>query len=196
MATNKKKKKSSFGPFLGLVAIGVLGLGALAAYVKFGGASKVPTEVRKVPSLQQSNAAGQKTDGAQKVDLVTPSRDGTELKLGKHSSDVPAGEDARLFALNHFLKESKIMDTSAKAIGIEVKDHVALIDVTPSFNQSVGSFDEEALLKGICATLAQFKEIDRVQFFDEGKAVTSLGNVDLSQPIPVRKASGPDESSN
>lgn len=174
---------------IGLVAVGILGLGALAAYVKYGGADKVPEESRRVRSIQQP---ADKPDPARKesVDLVTPSREGLDLKLGKHQSDVPAGEDARLFALNHFLQQSKIADPKARAVGIQVKDGVALIDVTPEFNQPYGTFDEEAILKGITATLAQFPDIEKVQFFVEGQPVTTLGNVDLTDPLPVRKVSG------
>lgn len=170
---------------IGLMAVGICGLAALAAYVKFGGASTVPDDMRKVPNLQQ--AAGNKDSVKDtKVQLVTPTREGEQLNLGKHESDVPKGEDPRLFALNHFLRESKIVPEDAKAVGIQVKDGIANVDVTPTFNQTYGSLDEEALLKGMCATLAQFKDIDKVQFNVEGKVVSTLGNVDLSEPIPVR----------
>jgi hypothetical protein len=169
-----------------MIAVGILGLGALAAYVKYGGASKVPPEVRRIESAQPP--AAQKEGERESVELVTPTREGTELKLGKHRSDVPEGEDGRIFAINHFLRESKIVPDNARAIGIQVKDGVALVDVSPSFNQTYGSFDEEALLKGICATLAQFKGIEKVQFFVDGKSVETLGNVDLTEPIPVREA--------
>jgi hypothetical protein len=192
MATKKQAKKPGSGPMIGLMAVGICGLAALAAYVKFGGADKVPDEIRKVPNLQQS-AGNKDSANDSKVQLVTPSRDGEDLKLGKHESDVPAGEDPRLFALNHFLRESKIVPDDAKVVGIEVKDGLALVDVSPSFNQTYGTFDEEALLKGIRATLAQFKDIDKVQFFVEGKVVSTLGNVDLSEPIPVRE--NPNEGS-
>lgn len=192
MASKKQKKSGS--PMIALMAVGVLGLGALAAYVKFGGADKVPTEVRRVESLQKKDPPAGKTaheETTQKttVELFTPSRDSEELKFTKHQSDVPEGEDARLFALNHFLRESKIADPKAKVVGIQVKDQVALIDASPEFNQTYGTFDEEAILKGISITLAQFKDIEKVQFFVEGKPVTTLGNVDLSEPISVRTKS-------
>lgn len=188
MASKKRtqKKSRSSGPFVAMIAIGILGLGALAAYVKYSGANKVPVEARRVESTQQS--ASKKDDVPASVELVTPSREGTELKLGRHRSDVPAGEDARIYAINHFLRESKIVPSNARAVGIQVKEGVALVDVSPSFNQTYGSFDEEALLKGLCATLAQFKNIQKVQFFVEGKPVETLGNVDLSEPIPVRES--------
>jgi len=194
MATKSKKKKSSKGPFLGLLVVGILGLGSLAAYVKYGGASKVPYEIRVASHKETPPKTG--TIRESKVQLITPSRDGTDLKLGKHESDVPQGEDPVVFALNHFLKESKIVPDDAKALSVQVKDGVALVDVTPSFNQTYGSLDEEALLKGISATLAQFKDIDKVQFFVEGKVVESLGNVDLTEPLPVRPKAGSSASSN
>jgi len=187
MASKKKKQTGKrVGPFVAMIAIGVLGLGALAAYVKYGDASRVPDEVRRVEPLQQSGS--KKDDAPESVTLVTPSREGTELKLGTHKSDVPKGEDPRIFAMNHFLRESKIVPDNARAVGIQVKDGVALVDVSPSFNQTYGSFDEEALLKGLCATLAQFQGIEKVQFFVDGKVVQTLGNVDLTEPIPVREA--------
>lgn len=187
MATKRKKKKSSKGPILGLIAIGVLGLGSLAAYVKFGGASKVPESV-KVASLKQPSSQGE-SSGKEQVELLSPKREGMDLKLGSHKSDVPAGVDARLYALNHYIRESGIMPKEAKAVGIQVKDRVALVDVTPEFNQTYGSLDEETLLKGLCGSLAQFRDIDKVQFFVEGKTVETLGNVDLTEPIPVRAPS-------
>ncbi len=187
-----KKSKKSGNPMIGLMAVGILGLGALAAYVKFGGADKVPQELRRERSLQKIDPpADQKKDTETttekvSVDLFTPNRDGETLKFSKHHSDVPQGEDARIFALNHFLKASKVADPKAKAVGIQVKDKVALIDVTPQFDQTYGTFDEETMLKGIAATLAQFKEIDKVQFFVEGKVVETFGNVDLTEPLPIR----------
>lgn len=199
MASKKQKKSGS--PMVALMAVGVLGLGALAAYVKFGGADKVPPEVRRVDSLQKKDAPAGKTEPENTtekttVELYTPSRDSEELKFTKHQSDVPEGEDARLFALNHFLRESKIADPKARVVGIQVKDHVALIDASPEFNQTYGTFDEEAILKGISATLAQFKDIEKVQFFVEGKPVTTLGNVDLSEPISVRLKSQSEPGAN
>lgn len=195
MATKKQAKKPGGGPMLGLMIVGICGLGALAAYVKFSGASTVPDDMRKVPNLQQP-ANNKDSSNDSKVQLITPSRNGEDLKLGKHESTVPAGEDPRLFAVNHFLRESKIVPDDAKAVGIDVKDGLANIDVTPSFNQTYGTFDEEALLKGICESLAQFKDIDKVQFNVEGKVVSTLGNVDLSEPIPVRKAPNEESSAN
>lgn len=198
MASKKQKKSGS--PMIALMVVGLLGLGALAAYVKFGGADKVPQEVRRVESLQKRDPAAQKdvtpTEQTVSVDLFTPSRESEELKFSKHQSDVPAGEDPRLFALNHFLQVSKIADPKAKAVGIQVKDGVALIDVSPEFNQTYGTFDEEAMLKGMGTTLAQFKEIERFQFFVEGKPITTLGNVDLSEPIPVHLKSGSADDAN
>jgi len=184
MATKRKQKKSSKGPFLGLLLVGILGLGSLAAYVKYGGASKVPDDVRVASHREHPTKPDSSKED--KVELITPTRNGEDLKLGKHESDVPEGEDPKVFALNHFLKESKIVPGDAKALHIQVKDGVALVDVTPSFNQSYGSLDEEALLKGMAATLAQFKDVDKMQFLVEGKVVESLGNVDLTEPLPVR----------
>lgn len=180
-----KKKKKSNGPIVGLVVVGVVGLASLAAYVKYGGASTVPPEDRR-PATNVSHVDDKK-DG--KVTVITPSREGTDLKLHKQEADVPSGKDPILFAVNHYLKESQIVPDDARALGEQVKDGVALLDMSPSFNQSYGSFDEQALLKGICASLAQFKNVDKVQFFVEGKAIETLGNVDLTQPIPVRGGS-------
>jgi hypothetical protein len=194
MATKRKQKKSSKGPFLGLLLVGIIGLGSLAAYVKYGGASKVPDEIRVASHKDKPVKGG--TIEEVKVDLITPSRNGEDLKLGKHESDVPKGEDPKVFALNHFLRESKIVPDDAKALHVQVKDGVALVDVTPSFNQTYGSLDEEALLKGMAATLAQFKDIDKMQFFVEGKVVESLGNVDLTEPLPVRTKPASEANSN
>lgn len=196
-----KNQKKSGNPMIALMAVGVLGLGALAAYVKFGGADKVPPELKRVESLQKKDVPAGKNEPEPPVEkttveLFTPSRDSEELKFTKHRSDVPEGEDARLFALNHFLQASKIADPKAKVVGIQVKDGVALIDASPEFNQTYGTFDEEAILKGISATLAQFNDIEKVQFFVEGKPVTTLGNVDLTEPISVRTKSGSEAGAN
>ncbi len=191
MATKKTQAKSKGSPFIGLVIVGVLGLGSLAAYVKYGGADKVPVEIRKVPSLQQpANKDEGKTQT--KVELVTPTREGMDLKLGKHESDVPAGEDPRLFAINHFLREAGFVPEEAKAVGIDIRDHVAYVDVTKAFNQTYGTMEEETLLKGLSATLAQFKDIDKVQFLLEGKPIETFGNVDLTEPLSVRPANSSD----
>jgi len=188
MAT--KKKKSSNGPMIGLLAVAVIGLGSLAAYVKFSGANRVPDDERRPDKVSvHTPATHTETKPDSKVTVIKPTREGDDLKLNKSETDVPKGEDPIVFSVNHYLKESKIVPADAKVVGVQVKDGIALLDVSPAFNQTYGSLDEETLLKGICATLAQFKNVDKVQFILEGKPIETLGNVDLTTPIPVRTGS-------
>lgn len=174
---------------VGLLVVAVIGLGSLAAYVKYGGASQVPDGERRPDKVVHAPATHNDTKPESKVTVIKPTREGDDLKLHKSETDVPKGEDPIVFSVNHYLKESQIVPADAKIVGVQVKDRVALLDVSPSFNQTYGAFDEQTLLQGICATLAQFKNIDKVQFLLEGKPIETLGNVDLTTPIPVRTGS-------
>ncbi|MBN9500972.1 MAG: hypothetical protein BGO01_06200 [Armatimonadetes bacterium 55-13] len=184
---SRRKKKSSNGPIIGLLAVAAIGLAGLAGYVRFGGAAQVPDE-QKSPAQRHVKPKSDKGEIREsKVTLISPSREGDDLKLHKSEGTLPEGENAMVYSVNHFLKESQIVPEDAKVVGVQVKDRVALMDVTPSFNQTYGAFDEQTLIQGICASLAQFKEIDKVQFFCEGKVVETLGNVDLTEPISIRE---------
>ncbi len=45
--------------------------------------------------------------------------------------------------------------------------------------------EEGYLIKAIQMALGQFKDIDKFQIIVDGKAVDSLGNIDLSKPVDV-----------
>jgi hypothetical protein len=185
--TKRTKKNSGTKAIWVLLLIGVAGAAALAAYVRLTPAQHVPPEMRAAPHDTVASKVDRRPADQERthVDILTPEVSGTDLHLKTQRQQVPQGENPMTYAVNQFLKNSHIVDDKAKAIGVQVKAGVAYIDFTPSFRQTYGSLDERTLLQGICTTLGQFPNVNKVQFQVDGQPLESLGNVELTDPIDV-----------
>jgi hypothetical protein len=185
--TKRTNKNPGTKAVLALLLVGVAGALALAAYVKFTPASHVPEELKRPAEQAGIVHNDPKPAERQQIHVLTPERNGTDLVLRSNRVEVPKGENAMVYSVNEYLKKANIAPEGARAIGVQVKDHVAYMDFTPSFQQGYSSFEEQALLQGICRTLGQFPEIDEVQFQVDGHPIESLGNVELTKPIKVTR---------
>lgn len=179
--TKRKKKSPSSATVVWLLVLGLAGLGGVAAYVQYGGAKAVP------PELRGSTAAAHRTGKPSHSDpqVVVPSMKDEKLTFQNHQEVVPEGMDPMVFVINKYLTDSKVVPATARALKVELKDGVALIDFTPAFDQTYGSDDERILLTGLRTTMGQFPNVEKIQFFVDGKPVETLGNVELSDPLPV-----------
>lgn len=171
-----------------LVLFAILGIGivgALGAYVKFSGTGIPQSEHR------QEEQPGKKTFDPPKVDVkshqdqevkgFTPHfSDSGDLTFSSKPLEVPPGEDPRVYAVNTYLKETKIAPAEAKLLSIDVHDGVATLSFNKAFFDGYGTDDERALVQGLQKTLGQFKEIQSLDIRNEGEKVESLGNIELS----------------
>ncbi len=185
MAT--RKKPSNSGGWFVLVGIAILG--SAFAYVKYAPQVPARQEASKVVATTQHEAATtttapERTD-TKNVSIKTPYYSGDDLKFTEKTEQVPKNADPIVFAVNRFLEKSHIAPADAKAKTATLHDGLITIDFSPSFETTYGTEDERTMINGLIATLAQFKEIKQFQFTVSGKPLDTLGNVDLSKPLPL-----------
>jgi hypothetical protein len=168
-----------------------LGVGAVAAYV-----AQTPSLHNKfpavAPALTPSPSAPPTTEllpppkAGQTVIVFVPTMSADGITFARQNAPVPDGEDAKLVAINEFLKASQIAAPDAKALSVEMQsDGSAVVTFNSAFDQTYGSFDEKKMLDGLAATMGQFPEVDHMTLFVGGKRLTTLGSADLSAPTPV-----------
>lgn len=162
-----------------LLCVGVFGVGALAAYVKFGGADKVSAEDRGVA------AQGATKHESRSVTVLKPHYNDDQLVFDKTEKASPEGKDPMVFAVNEFLAQSKVAPEAARAQTCAIKDGVATIEFSKEFDRTYGTEDEHTIVEGILRTMGQFPEIQSVQFNVNGQPLETLGNIDLTTPQPV-----------
>jgi hypothetical protein len=184
-----KAKRSNYAGIIALLLVGAAGVYAFGLYVgKTPDAQKVPVTLRRTEEGKPPPPAAEATREDQaSATVLTPKSEGGNLTFESKTESVPTGTDPIVFAVNRYLENSHLVLAGAKALHAEVKEGTANIDFTEAMEKkSLGSSDEAALLQGISKTLSQFPEVKKVQFFISGKPMSSLGNVDLSQPLDIK----------
>lgn len=180
MSKGRTKSKVNVVPW---ILGGVLGLSALAFYVKTSGADKVPTDQSRVAS-EQSRAASA-TDG--KVHVVQPHADGMKVTYSSTEKQAPTDQDPKVFAVNEYLRQIPAVDKQGRVLAISVRDRVAILSMSKEFGLSYGSEDEKLILDGIAETLGKIDGIDSFLLTEDGQKIESLGHADLSDPTPVMR---------
>ena len=72
----------------------------------------------------------------------------------------------------------------AKALGVEVRDHVAVVRYDETVAKGMGSMEEGGFLRALQVGFGQFEDVDAVRVEAGGKPLES-GHVDLGEPLPV-----------
>lgn len=186
MSSNPKR-----GPLMAAFIItGLVGGVLVGSYVlTTPDALRLPEALRKPRTDTDAKPVEANTQGPK---LLVPRNTGAaDLRFDKVDEPIPPGADARVHLINRFLQVTKIANPEARAIGIDVRSGLAVLSLNKAFGESQGSFDERVLVNGILATLGQFPEIDRVQFEVDGQQLETLGNIDLSEPQAVIRATEP-----
>lgn len=176
-----------------LLCLCVVGAGGLAAYVKlFPAAAHVDRMVDKTDVVKQVDAPPtesqtQKPSKASSA-LKIPTLVNGELKLLGTPSDVADGVRPETALVNDTLVSLQI--EGAKALGMEVTRHNAMIDFNPAIQKGYGTIEEGNLIKALQMALGQFPDIKSFQLRIDGKVVDTLGNIDLTTPVDVIRPSG------
>ncbi len=173
-----------------LVLAGTLGVGALAFYVKnTPNASHVPDEIRVVdsskhpkPPKSQSKPEATVTTTSTTVRIPVFGDDISDMALAKEETQVPAGGDAMKFVAQKIVEAAHI--DGARVLGVDVRDHVAIVNYNEAVGKGMGSMEEGGFLRALQVGFGQFTQIDKVTVEKEGQPLTS-GHVDLSEPLPV-----------
>ena len=157
-----------------LLVCGVIAVG-VAAYVKLAPADVVPREV--VEKEQQT--------GGERVQVLTPYYANDELRFRAEPMDVPPNVDPKVFALNTYLRTVTFVPEDAVVKTVAVSNGVATADFNSAFYTSYGTADEATVVNGILAVLGQFPDVSSVLFKVDGEPIDSLGNLELTDPLPV-----------
>ena len=194
----KRTKTSSANK--GIVAIllmTLLGGGVLAGYVRLTPqAAHVTTDRRQsepeVSILSRPDKIEEPTTQSVPQTLLIPTLDGETIKLGKDAGTPPEGVKPEVYLVNATLQSLEL--PGARAVGVDIKNHIAMMDFNPSLQKGYGSIEEGNLVKSLQMALGQFKDINKFQIVIEGKAIDTLGNIDLSEPIPVIRPGVPSDN--
>ena len=191
------KKKSFKLPFLVLFLISLGAVVALARYVQMGH-RLVPQDERRQTAADQTSepivrpSRGHRetprrplTDDQSGPFVFKPSMEGGKLTFEKEPVTVPDDEDPKVYVLNQFLQESKIVQPNARLLSVDLHDGVAALSFTQEMDQTYGTDDESTLLNGILANMGQFPEVKSVLFYAQGKQIDTFGDVDLSEKQDV-----------
>jgi hypothetical protein len=192
----RRNKKNSQSAFLIVAILSVGAVAALAQYVRQGHDHVPPAEHRQedggampspihVPVTRNDSTT--ETPSGTTAYVYTPVWKGASVDFTKAQIVVPQGQDAKVFAVNQYLQNTKI-NPDAQLLSIDIHAGTAAMYFNQAMDRTFGSDDETMLLNGICTTMGQFSGIDKLEFFANGKKIDSFGNVDLSSPVPVMKA--------
>lgn len=164
--------------YLSLVVVGLLVLIGVAIYVQFAPAKKVPEDLR----IRNDSGQAEKADD---VKVFTPEYNDGNLKFEQKPTHSPEGQDPVVFAINGFLQSSKVAAPDAKCLSAKQQGDTMILDFNAPFHQTYGTEDEQTLLVGLGKTVGQFKGVRKVQILVEGKPIETLGNVELTVPVPI-----------
>lgn len=168
-----------------------LGVGAVAAYVE-----RTPSLPHELPAdapttfTPPSKPAGTEAAVTPKVQqtvlVFVPTMGADGISFLKQEAPVPDGADAKVVAINEFLKASQIAPPDAKALTVDIRDGgSAVIAFNRPFEQTYGTFDEKKMLDGLAAAMGQFPDVNQVVLVVGDKQLTTLGSADLTNPVQV-----------
>lgn len=187
MAKNKPAPKGPGNRLVAtMMAIGILGIAAIAAYVKLAPADKIPDNLRAKPA---ATSTPRPTDDGH-VDIIRPHAKGTDITYGKGTADVPQGADKVVTAVNGFLEGCPFVPGDARALSAVVKNREVVINFSATFYKSYGTTDEGTLIKGLQMSLGQFPEIDHILLEADGHPIDTLGNIELMNGLDVIRPDG------
>lgn len=72
------------------------------------------------------------------------------------------------------------VDPMTKLLDISIKDGMATVDLSREFTQIQGNVSQEVAVYGLVNTLTQFPTVQAVKIRVEGKDLSKLGNIDLT----------------
>jgi len=173
--TRRAKGKPNLWGVWALLVLGIGSVAGLAVYIKTTPADRVPASEHRRSTQPQS------------VNVYRPKYIGDQLKFDSRRETPPAGQDERVFAVNQFLHESGVALEGAELISCEVRDRIAYLNFNRAFDRTYGTEDEQTLVKGILQVMSQFEGFDSVQILIEGKPMQTMGNIDLTDPLPIHR---------
>lgn len=173
----------------GLMLIGAFVLGASATYVQLGPNARIPAEERRSERLPQHQEAGkQASRPAQtserqlkdEVEIIRPRGAEDQVVFERERRRLPENQEAIPFAVNEFLKQSKIAPDDASLVGYKLNNGELVLSFNRAFDRTYGSEDERVLVEGILRSVGQFEDVRSVRFTIEWEPMETLGHLDLT----------------
>lgn len=165
-----------------LMSIVLTGCGTLQTLVqKDGEATPLSQWIGSEP---QTVPATTNLGDGKAVNLYFP--DNTGKALIKEERALPKTLSVARETISEWLKgpsQGKGLTAVAPAttlLDIAVKDGVATVDLSKEFTEPVGKVSQEVAVYGLVNTLTQFPTVHQVKIRVEGKPLTKLGTLDLS----------------
>lgn len=115
--------------------------------------------------------------------LMLPVVHGEDVVLSSAADQPAQGEEPAVFLANASLKA--VHAEGARALSVQIKDRVALIDFSSEIQDGMGSSQEANFLKALQVSLGQLPDVDKVQITIGGQPIESLGHFDANEPIEV-----------
>lgn len=165
-----------------LIAVAVLamvGVVALATYVKFTPADRLNDEEKR-PGMVKQEPAKPQTD----VTVPQPEFHNNELSFKPVKTPVKPNANTKAEAVNGFLGKFNALK-NVKIEKIEMDGNVARVYFPESANLSFGGQDEATFLLGLRSALGQFGDVEAVELYWGGQKVDSLGHIELDAPMPI-----------
>lgn len=189
MAKQKKRsKKNSQGALVALAWIALASFAGLAAYVRFGPAgeySRIEKTKLEVIKQERKKPVSERVEESQQVYIPRPFARGENVEWSFEIAPVQRGVDPVVLAVNRFLESSKITH-NARLLEVRYRGENAELDFEHLFYSGYGTDDEKTLLKGILIAVSENSKAKTVTFYENGKQVRALGNIELEIPQPVR----------
>lgn len=191
--------KKSFKGFIPLLACtSLVALGALGSYVnnnrKAVPDSETNAEREAKPRVSiETNAtdsgrqqATQKFAGEKVEVFLAKAGQGDEVTFEGKEMKVANGENPKQFALFESLKGIPVFPKDARILGIDQSGSHLIVQFNDKIEAGYGTDEEATILNCMRKALEQFKDVQTFSLEANGKPLTTLGQFDLSKPIPVR----------
>lgn len=182
----------------GLLILALVVVGGLLVYVRQVG-SRVPADQLRASRenpVEPSPGTGATTptpnSPPSEVKVLKPREEAGDISFTERTVPVPAGTDPYLLALNGFLDEVReIVPKDARAVRAQRDGDTLTVDFNAAFRTTYGTDDEHVILDGLTATARQFPGLTQIVVLCEGQPLDSLGNIDLTEPLPLDRAVRP-----
>lgn len=167
-------------PLIGIfLALAIFG--GLAYYVVMG-----PPSTIKKGEVTSEAVKTENSEGTKQIVSVPEAKPGQgEVEFTSSSREVNSKEDPVVFAINEFLKATKISGNAKLSSAIVNGDNVVL-DFDGMFVRGYGTDDEQTLIEGILKAVRDNSKAKTATFMERGKPARSLGNIELDGPQSVR----------
>ncbi len=120
------------------------------------------------------------------VTIYHPTYKNDQIGFEKNPIKVADGNPIAT-AINGMLREPKLFPAGVQLLDSKVEGDTVTLDFSKELRAGYSTDEEEAVLKSISTSMGQFKELNKVRIFVEGKPIDTLGNIDLSEPMEVER---------